>query len=496
MGRFVALLPFVVAFACSPHTPAGGDAPMSSTGDGGTGANDGAMSGTRLKLTYYAFTDGTTQWFGLYDSERKENCSPFDGTWPDGNTYCVPDWSGSVVYSDSKCTNPEIDEYVGSTCAAAPELYVLDQQYDECSEEYLPTHLYRKGSANGAAAYYVMNYDGTCSTQYTVDQGYEQVYAITSEVSTTDLVQLTLSPPTTGGPIGVRSWTSSDGAVLPIMLHDTTNNLDCSPEYYGDTATTASCAPNDAFDAYLDHDNMCVDPALDMTSTCAAPGFAYTYPSGNTCPMDLETYYAVGSKLATPTLFESFGTTCSSETPSTGTSYYGLGSALQLTALQRAPDTDAGHRIQLIHYGDSASLHYRDPTYLYDSQEQAVCAPEQLADGTIRCVPDSGFYVSTGFFYSDSGCATAVDVLDMYTGPATCQAPTVPAYVRKYLPTTGCISNFELHSPTTKAGTLYYLGGSDGVTCTKYVPDEEAIYNVGPSVSTSDFVTAVITTDN
>src|SRR5271170_4089359 len=119
MGRFVALMPIVVAFACSSHAPASSDAPAGGGSDAGTNANDGAMSGTRLKLTYYSFTDGTTQWFGLYDSERKENCSPFDGTWPDGNTYCVPDWSGSVVYSDTKCTNAEVDEYIGSTCAGA-----------------------------------------------------------------------------------------------------------------------------------------------------------------------------------------------------------------------------------------------------------------------------------------------------------------------------------------------------------------------------------------
>src|ERR1700760_4212477 len=105
MGRSIAVL--LAAFvACSPSMPpTASDAPGMSGGRGSSSPNDGAESGTRLKLTYYAFTDGTTQWFGLYDSERKENCNPFDGTWPDGNTYCVPAWSGSIVYSDSKCTN-------------------------------------------------------------------------------------------------------------------------------------------------------------------------------------------------------------------------------------------------------------------------------------------------------------------------------------------------------------------------------------------------------
>ena len=124
-----------------------------------------------------------------------------------------------------------------------------------------------------------------------------------------------------------------------------------------------------------------------------------------------------------------------------------------------------------------------------------MCAPEQLADGTIRCVPDSGFYVSTGFFYSDSGCATAVDVLDMYTGRRRVRRPRCPRTCASTSRRPAASRTSSSTRPRRKRAR-YYLGGSDGTTCTKYVPDEEAIYNVGPSVSTSDFVTAVITTDN
>jgi len=492
MGRCLALLVFVVA-ACSPKNAAAPDATTTGGGDGGVDPNDGARSGTRLKLTYYAFSDGTTQWFGLYDSERKENCTPFDGTWPDGNTYCVPDWSGSVVYSDSKCTSPEIDEYIGSTCASTTQRYVLDQAYDACREEYLPTHLYLTGAANNATTYFVKNFDGTCSTVITVDPSFEKVYAISSEVPTTDLVQLQMSAPAGDATFGVRSWTSADGAVLPTLLHDAANNLDCSPQYYGDAATAASCAPTGAFGAFLDHDNLCKQPALDITSTCAAPPYAYTFPSGASCPSDLASYHSVGAKLASPTLFEPFGTTCSSETASAGDSYYSVGAPLALAPLQRTPDTDGTHRIQLIHYGDGASLHFRDPTYLYDSQQNAVCVPEQLADGTIRCVPTNSTQVTTGFFYSDSLCSKPIDVVDIYTGPSTCAPPTLPVYVRKYLPTTGCTANFELHQPTTELGSLFY---KNGTTCTKYTPSEEVLYGVGPAISTSDFVTAAITIDN
>ncbi len=492
MGRSSAVL-LAMFVACSPSAPPNGDAPSMSMGSGSASTNDGAQSGSRLKLTYYAFTDGTTQWFGLYDSERKENCNPFDGTWPDGNTYCVPEWSGSIVYSDAMCTMAEDDEFVGSTCASSVQRYVLDENYDSCSEQYLPTHLYLKGSATNATQYYDKNSDGTCGGPYTVDTGFEVVYAVTSEVDTSQLVPLALSAPM-GDTIGERSWTSPDGAALPTLLHDSTTNTDCTPQYYGDSATTAACAPTDAFDAYLDRDVTCTQPTLDIASTCAPPPYAYTYPSGTSCPEDLASYHGVGTKMSTPTaVYEPFGSLCLMDSVDTTESYYSLGSNVSLAQLQRTPDTLASHRIQLIHYGDGGTLHYRDPTYLYDSQEMAVCVPEQLSDNSIRCVPDSGIQVTTGFFFSDSACKTALDVVDLYTGPTTCAAVTLPQYVRKYLATTGCTESFELHQPTTELGTLYYENGS---ACTKYAPSEEVIYGVGPVISTSNFVTAAITTDN
>jgi len=495
MGRSLALV--VLLAACSPGPPSSPDA----TGSGGSGSgsaadpNDGAVSGSRLKLTWYAFSDGTRQWSGLYDSERKEYCSPYEGAWPDGNSYCVPDSSGNnVVFSDAGCTQPEVDEYVGSTCAAAASRYALDETYDNCSEQYLPSHLYLVGTPLSATSYYEQLSDGSCA-MFTVDPSFEQLYTASSEVMTSDLVQLTLSAPEGSGSLGVRSWESSDGAKLPAHLTDAVNGLDCTPEYYGDSASTAACAPTDAFDAYLDRDAACEQPALDVTSTCAAPPYAYTYPQ-TSCPSDLASYFAVGAKLASPSLYESFGTTCEAATADPTESYYQLGGALSLAQLQRTPDTDGSHRIQIIHYDNAAGLHFRDPTYLYDSQEQAVCVPEQLADGSTRCVPDSGTDVTTGYYFTASSCTatSAIDVVDIYTGPATCTAPTLPAYVRKYVTSTGCEASFELHQLASKISTsLYYL---DGTTCTKYTPFEEVFYGIGPAISTNDFESAAIATDN
>jgi hypothetical protein len=238
----------------------------------------------------------------------------------------------------------------------------------------------------------------------------------------------------------------------------------------------------------------CTQPTLDITSTCTPPPYAYTYPSGTSCPEDLASYSAVGTKMSTPAaVYEPFGSLCLMDSVDMTESYSSLGSNVSLAQLQRTPDTLASHRIQLIHYGDGGTLHYRDPTYLYDSQEMAVCVPEQLSDNSIRCVPDSGIQVTTGFFFSDSACKTALDVVDLYTGPTSCAPVTLPQYVRKYLATTGCTESFELHQPTTELGTLYYENGS---ACTKYAPSEEVIYGVGPVISTSNFVTAAITTDN
>src|SRR5512140_3579343 len=131
MGRRSLVL--VLVAACSPSAPANVDAPGSNAGgDAGIDPADGARSGTRLKLTWYVFTDGTRQWSGMYDSERKEYCSPYYPAWTDGRVYCTPEHGGSLVYTNATCTQRAMMVYVDAVCPQPPPPYYLEYATATC----------------------------------------------------------------------------------------------------------------------------------------------------------------------------------------------------------------------------------------------------------------------------------------------------------------------------------------------------------------------------
>src|SRR5689334_974050 len=72
-------------------------------GCGDNGLDRGAAhSGSRLKLGWYEYSDGTRQrvrdWY--FDRERGERCTP--ARWSDGSRYCTPA-SDPAVYVDLGC---------------------------------------------------------------------------------------------------------------------------------------------------------------------------------------------------------------------------------------------------------------------------------------------------------------------------------------------------------------------------------------------------------
>jgi len=490
MGRTLLLAVVgTLLWCCSPDVPNNLDASIDSGGgDGGVDPNDGARSGSRLKLTWYVFTDGTRQWSGMYDSERKEYCSPYYSAWTDGNVYCTPEHGGSLVYTNATCTTRAMQVYVDSLCPQPPPKYLLDYVYGACSSQ--PAHLYQRGAKIAVSTYYYKNSNGTCGAANTA-QSYDAFYALPAEIATTDLVQLTLGAPQGTGRLGVRSYESYDGMRFPWLLHDSAIDADCSPSYYSDTATTATCAPYNARYAAYNHDAACVQPELAIDKTCTVPQYAYTFPD-TSCPYDQETYFAVSSQLASSPLYYSSGTTCTATTPSASNNYYALGQQLNAMPLARGADTDPTHRIKLVHFTDQDGLRFRDPYAVYDGQKATNCYPETLPDGTIRCIAYGG-YVDT--YYTSSSCATPVDVVEVYSGPASCMAPTVPKYARKYVsPAPGtCTYSTEVHAITTAHTSPVYTGVPG--SCSVYTPFEAKLYNVGPIVPVTDFVGATIVAD-
>ena len=173
--------------ACGSPTVSVIEAPgTGGSGDAGVDPNEGAHSGTRLKLTWFNFSDGTRQWNSFYDAERKEDCYPYP-PWLDGKTYCTPDSNASVVYTDASCS-----QKVGQVIAIRR---ARRRRRRTCSNSTTrraasgPAHLYLRGARSTVAQYYTRNYDGSCAGPYT-STSYDY-YALGGEITTDKLVETT-----------------------------------------------------------------------------------------------------------------------------------------------------------------------------------------------------------------------------------------------------------------------------------------------------------------
>ena len=478
------LLAALFASACSGHVSTTTDAPKNGSADSGVDPYDGAVSGTRLKLTWFNFADGTRTWNAFYDSQRKENCYIYE-SWLDGGTYCAPDNSGSIVYTDSGCTQKAIQSYVDPTCPRMPALYTMEWNFGTCTSQ--PGHLWTRAGKFSLASYYYKYSDGSCGGPFS-GSGYDY-YSVGAEVRTADLVRMQLGAPVGAQRLSERFYESSDGLKVPWQIHDAMLGVDCYPAYTPSNNTTTSCAPGNAAYAYYYHDNACSQPELEQAKTCQRPQYAVSYPA-NACPDDPGNYYVVGATVATPPLYTSGTNTCTATTGTTTNNYYQMDQQLALATVMRAPDSVPGHRIQLVHYTTPDGLKLRDYA-MYDSQDAAECYPTTLPDGTIRCVVYGGY---TQQFFTNSACSLAIDLVELTTGAASCTAPPVPKYARKYItpPPGSCTYSTEVHLVGSQyTGAVYTNSG----TCTLYSHPQSKLYNLGAMVPLTDFVTASISID-
>ncbi len=474
----------VGAAACSSSVPATSDGKVADTAttDSSSYANDGAKSGARLKITYWAFADGTRSWNAFYDSQRKENCF-IAGPWPDGGYYCSPG-GASVNYADAQCKTP-IGMVYSATCPQPAPSYLAEYGYTSCV--WGPQHLYLRGAKINQTQYYYKNNDGTCNTTPVTATGYD-FYAAGAEIAPSNLAAITIGQPTGTGTLTQRFATSADGMVMPWSVHDAGLADDCYPSSYDPSGTSAVCVPSDSAYAYYLHDMTCTVPEIQQQKGCTPPQSA-GYSPDNSCPADPPKYFAMGAKVSNTPLFYDNAGTCTSTTGATTYDYYTTTNQLTIQTLTRAPDNLPSHRIQLIHDTTSDGLRVRDWS-LWDSQQNVECYPTTLPDGSTRCYPYAG-YVAT---YYLAGCTQTVDVAEVYTGPSNCGPPTVPKLASKYIspPAGSCAYSQEIH-PVGAAytGTVYTNYG----TCTAYTPTTTKLYSIGAAVDPATFASATIVTD-
>jgi hypothetical protein len=470
--------------ACSSDAPVFNDAPPAVIdAPPAVDPNDGARSGTRLKLTWFEFADGARQWDGFYDAERKETCYIYRD-WIDGKSYCAPDYSGSIVYTSSTCTAKATEIYKDPSCALAQLPYTMEWDYTPCDSR--PAHLYLRGTKLSLAQYYYKTSDGRCGGPYTTTTSYDY-YAVGAEVAPSELVEVTIGSPVGPGRLGTRFYQSSDGMRLQATVHDSELGADCYPQVYATGATTGSCAPNARYAAY-DQDAACTQHKIAINKQCELPKYTVYYPP-EACPADPPSYYTLGTPVSGSPLYYYDGASCVASTPSTANNYYRVGTELAVAPVDRVVAA-AASRLQLVHYTNSEGMSYRSYN-LYDSQKGADCYPTKLPDGTIRCVPYGG-YVRT--LYRESTCTQTIDLVEVDSGPASCGAPTVPKFARKYVtPAPGSCNYgtqvFDVGAPYS--GTVY----EDFGTCQVYSPATAKLYSLGAPVPVTDFVTATTSID-
>jgi hypothetical protein len=316
---------------------------LAACGDNAAPDEDGARSGTRLKITDWVFEDGTRQWDDFYDTQRHEHCDFNWEPWTDGYIYCVPSATAAVHYADAACTQPVITD-APDVATGAPPAYGLVLEGGPCGfQTFTPSHLYARGNKLTLTRYFGWDSDGRCvASGPTMGEAF---YAVGPEVPTTELVQAQLGPPEGSARLAARYLTATDGTQFPYTLHDAVLDSDC--DYRGiNTAPKMDCGPvPSAWAGYAD-DASCTTPVAALIPGCTAPPYAVFFP--DVCPLAGE-YYAIDAQEASSPIYEGLGTSFQRATPDRSMHYVTASRRLALASVDRAHEQRPGRRVQRIY---------------------------------------------------------------------------------------------------------------------------------------------------
>jgi hypothetical protein len=391
-------------------------------GGDGDPDDDGAKSGTRIKLQWHDY-GGTRVFAGTFDTERHEVCNLQN--WIDGKFYCAPDSANNdeEIYSDAQCTQRALITHASDpNCPTSQPGYAVDRVAGPCTHPVIRLYLF--GPRIAATHHYTRSSDGSCTGPHTTwNSDYFQLGA---EVPVSALAELTLDAPSGTGRLSPVSASSADGArvVLTYFAYDAVLGGYCGffPE---DGDSSAPCRPFDSSGSSEFHDAMCSQAVVRQIQGCPKPKFAAVQANPG-CDNSASKYFSVGDMVAAPPLYSmDGGPTCTVTMPSPDYTYYALGPEVSLMQLARAPDNEPGRALQLIRYTDGATRYRSFWGGLYDSQHSTAC----YEDSSLHCVPTGDAWFHS--YYSDSACTQPINVAEVHSGPAVCGALKLPAFARK-----------------------------------------------------------------
>lgn len=505
---WAALLVLAVELAaCGGSTPP--TANDAETADAGIDAGDpgiGAQSGSRLKLRWHEYEDGTRVWLPVwpgttyqpyFDAQLNENCAA--ATWADGNVYCTPEVLTAYDYSDPQCTIPIVSGS-GSGCTPPPG-YGATREPASCYDLFQGpiSRVYRLSKLAVPYRRYQRSSNGTCTDMGLANT---EAYGGVTEVRSTDLVRITETDSIGSGDFGVRYLQSMDGFRVPWMLHDNTRDFDCDLQS-GHGEVSATCLPRMERPSpirVLYGDQQCSQPLVQSSADCAVPDFGYLSTTTN-CWNNSATYYKVGSTVAPDSVYGYDPSACELQAQSPTQVSYST-SPLSPGTVARAPQMIADHRIHVVQV-TTAQVSYPDDSAvsasLYDSMLGTECQTMLASDGSLRCVPKTIAQPSVNSLFADASCLTSIDLHSVRVWDPTCDTtPPVDRFAVKWVVASFCAPGVPVYGME-----VYEVGGRytgpvyqrQGTTCAALDTTRVEFFRVGPVIPSSSFAPATLQTD-
>ncbi len=409
-------------------------------------------SGTRLKLEWYLYEDGTRQVEPdtFYDTVLHARCEP--RPYADGTTRCLP-FVDEALYIDETCENVVGR---GTTLDRTEPTHFIG--YDRIDGELLPARVYAALAPREPIREYYEVRDGAC----------EGPFATASDLTyytlggAFDLVELR-DERVDGERISVRMRHTDDGVRLPVGVDDRARDAACLPEIDRDGSVV--CVPTSLAPSMHFRDVACAAPVLALAEGAPLPdAVTIASPAGPT------RYHALGAGYAGP-VYELRGDRC--ERADLGeVRVFELGAPLDLPRLEREVDDAPNRRLQRITLRDAALAVADDR--LYDSAIRADCRREVIAH-TVRCLPAVTTPAQLHFY---AGCTLERSVAELPAG-----------------------HDVKFAMALTEAGTeLYAIGaalsepvfGYEIGECRPYTPRSgETLHALGPALRPDAFARGV-----
>lgn len=437
-------------------------------------------SGTRLKITWFVYDDGTRQpvTTSLFDVQRDEPCAV--QTWADGVARCTPPIGPFLIYepvfTDASCADSVM--YMGEDWIPPP--YTADYAEPPRSGIERLRHL----DTIALAEVWLRDDAGACVGPY-AGTG-RRFFRRGDEIPRGDFAEVVDDVVETGDRFAVRAFETYDGLHLPYGLHDTDLGFGCV--LTTTAAGAAACLPGDGA-ALRYRDASCTTPLhAQTTSSAATPRFV---ADTDRCAARM---WEVGAEAGVEPGFGlegNAGACIAAAEPWPDVRWHDV-TEHAVAPIERRRAAAPGRRLEDIVLV-SGSRTFPDSA-LFDSVTGEECRTSRDSAGIVRCLPAQLGYVHV--YYRDSACLEPLPLAHVYLEPpiAPCSAAgVVPRFAMAF-------DRADAYHPILARYTATPLyRREDGGACVDTPYDgvrwPPALHTIGEPVGETHFVAATRVTD-